>query len=614
MKNFSSVLIGALNKSIWVDANSDTFKKVNEKAIKVGYLVHPNACSFSVIKFLNEQEFNPNATFWKSWNDVKSRSEEELCFAQALHYVSTYGVQSVLGEDFVVGNGFVPNEHPEVLPFENLKIINAATKEEIFSDLYEMLTGGIALSSKTINEIVEFIKDYKMEGLIDLDQIKNREALPLLCALKKQLPNDEFSMLRVLCFIATNTTMLIKSSEYLGYLRSSLPNTQVTELLESLSEKQLRALSRIFLRYKPIFLALKEASPATINRIRRLAVKNHRPFVKRFWECCLDKNKADMEMLDYARGDVNDISTFKKVQLLEAILYRKQNPKNQFYHIRNGKTYIRADYQLPTGEYYDELYQILLDSLIKSLIKKYKKEDGTLSTIKLPKEIELVVPTSEKSFIGNIPNGSYVKFDTDSIVMGIYWRGEWGTQDYDLHYSSINGENYGWNAYHRNDKDDILYSGDMTRANPEASECFRIKGKAADGVLSIYRYWGESPTSKFKFYVAKNHTPENFKENYMVDPKEINFEAVFETDESHVKQLGAIFNDKLYFTNESVGSGRVPNHNIIDIYKETLPKKLASHIVISDLLKVAGFPLVEENADIDLSNLSKADLINFFTV
>ena len=198
--------------------------------------------------------------------------------------------------------------------------------------------------------------------------------------------------------------------------------------------------------------------------------------------------------------------------------------------------------------------------------------------------------------------------------MGIYWRGEWGTQDYDLHYSSINGENYGWNAYHRNDKDDILYSGDMTRANPEASECFRIKGKAADGVLSIYRYWVESPTSKFKFYVAKNHTPENFKENYMIDPKEINFEAVFETDESHVKQLGAIFNDKLYFTNESVGSGRVPNHNIIDIYKEALPKKLASHIVVSDLLKVAGFPLVEEDADIDLSNLSKADLINFFTV
>ena len=83
----------------------------------------------------------------------------------------------MLGEDFVVGNGFVPNEHPEVLPFENLKIINAATKEEIFSDLYGMLTSGIAISSKTINEIVEFIKDYKMEGLIDLDQIKNREAL-----------------------------------------------------------------------------------------------------------------------------------------------------------------------------------------------------------------------------------------------------------------------------------------------------------------------------------------------------------------------------------------------------------------------------------------------------
>lgn len=611
MKLFSSVLIGALNKSIWVDANQDTFKKVNERAIKVGYLVHPNACSDSVLKFLDEQEFNPNATFWKSWNDVKSRSEEDLCFAQALHYITTYGVQDVFGEDFVIGNGFVPNEQPELLPFENLKIINAATKEEIFNDLYKMLTSGIALSSQIINETVEFIKDYKMQDLVDLDQIKNREALPLLCALKKQLPNDEFSMLRVLCFIATNTTMLIKSSDYIGYLRSSLPNAQVTKLLKSLSEKQLKSLSKIFLRYKPIFLALKEASPSTINRIRRLAVKNHKPFVKGFWEGCLDKNNATQESLDYARAHIDEIGPFKKVQLLEAILYRNQHPQNQFYHIRNGKTYVRVGYQLPTGKYYDELYLIILDSFIKSLVKKYKKENG-LPSIKLPKGINLVVPTSEKNFIGNVPNGSYINLDSENIIMGVYWRGEWGTQDYDLHYSSMDGRNYGWNTFHKEDDNSILFSGDMTRANPEASECFFIKGGVMDGVLSLYRYWGEEEKSKFKFYVAKNYIPRDFKENYMVDPKDIDFEAIFETEVVYTKQLGAIFNSNLYFTNESIGEGRVPNCNIMEIYKETLPKKLVSHIVISDLLKVAGFPIVEENADIDLSTLSKADLINFF--
>ena len=635
MKSFSSTLIGALNKSVWVAADPKMFKKVNELAIKAGYLVHPNACSDSVIKFLKEQVYNPNATFFKSWSDIAKRSETELCLAQALHYMSTYGVSLLFGEDVVEGNGFVPNKDPAIMAFGDLKLINAAQPKEIFADLYGMLKSGIAMSNAMVKDTVEFIKDYNFEASVKLDEVANREAQALLSVALGKLPTDEFAMLRIIAYYITGSTLLIKNEKTIQALKYGSTIPEVQTLLNNLTEEQMKNLSKIFLRYKPLFLAMKSGAPATINRIRRLAVKNHKPLKIGLWERILvEQNEDD---LSEAFEKVEELNNYRKIQLMEAILYRKQHPENQFYHIRNGKTFIRADYQPAyNADYFDRLYCILMDSLVKGLHKKYTKEDGTQMTVKLPKGLMLVCPTSEKNFVGNIPAGSYVKFAENGgtpadIIFGIYWRGEWGTQDFDLHYQSFDGRSFGWNACHKVGTD-LMFSGDMTRANPEASECFFLSGDAPEGTLSCYRYWGDKPTSKFKVWVAKEQPvsgrhvsckdyegdygfDRRANYGYMADPANIVFDSIIDCEDNGEHQIGCVIDNKLYFTNESLNGGRVPNKNTNDLYKEAVPKKLNSHIVLKDLLTVAGIPVVEGDteADIDLSVPNKADLINFFS-
>lgn len=68
-------LIKMFNKALEAPFDLKTFNEVNTKALKAGYLVHPNcACSEDVRKFLKEESFNPNLTFYKTFEDVLSRN------------------------------------------------------------------------------------------------------------------------------------------------------------------------------------------------------------------------------------------------------------------------------------------------------------------------------------------------------------------------------------------------------------------------------------------------------------------------------------------------------------------------------------------------------------
>lgn len=606
---FPVELISALKKSIYIE-DTCLFHKVNEYAIKAGYIVHPNACSQATLIWAKQLVMNPNSTFYKSWADIEKRDECELALNQLLHYLTTYGVRVITGEDSIEGNGFTLNDEPLVLDYKNYKVITATQPKEIFADLYSMLKSGIALNSDIVSQAVKFIKHYDFLSSVKLDDVQNKEAQALLSLAKGQLPDDEFGILRVLVYIMTGSTMLIKSNEFIQQIKMGATTPDAILLLNSLTEDQMKSLAHIFLRYKPIFLAMKSANSATVNRIRRLAVKHHKPLVKGFWETILSENSEDT--LTIARRNASDISNFKKIQLMEGILYRKQNPENQFYHIRNGKTFIRSDYSPKSNDkFLTRLYEILMDSLIDSLKKKHVKEDGTLKTIKLPKELSIVCPTSEKNFVGNIPSGSFIKTDNENIILGIYWRNEWGTNDFDLHYSGLDGTYYGWCSQFKKGKD-VLFSGDMTNADPEASECFYLKQGLFEGSLAVHRFYGTTEKSKFRFYIAKEER-DSLEHNYMVDPSKITFDCMIDTEDDGEHQIGFVFDEKVYISNESLSCGQVPNECITELYKETFLKKLKAHITIKDLLTVAGFELVEENADIDLSQLNKADLINFFS-
>jgi hypothetical protein len=625
----SEKLITLLNKTLKEEQVSDELKNyhfvnVNRISTRSGWLVEPDACNQSTLAWANGLHYNPNSTFYKNWAQVKESSDFGLFLNQCMHYITTYGT-NFQAEPFVINN------NPIELSYKDFRVLRAVPEQEIIDDLVKLLESGIAMDAQTVKSIVDFFVERNKLNTLDLTKVKNKEAQAMIAIHVVnnggKLPNDEFCILRALTYAIIEDTNVINSDAFIAFIRrmhgmcNDYKKTSVKKLLKSLTEDQLKSLAKIFRRYKKVFLAIRLFEPKVVNRIRRLSDKYHRPFEKGFWEKVVsDTNKNNLSI---AESKVDEINNFKKAQILQSILLRELKPETGFFHIRNGKTFIKENYKpVYEQDYHTRLKYILLDSLSKSLTKKYRKEDGSLPFVVLPKNIELAFPISEKNFIGNIPSGSHVDLGSD-VSIGIYWENAWGTSDFDLHFADFEGNRYGWCYGYRDSQRNIMYSGDMTDAENGASELYKINGKVDIGgtvtVAEYHRYSGKDST-KFKFFVAKNKDDTKPEVNYMVDPNDIIFDTFIEITEVSDNSVATILDGKLYFTNENIGCNRVPNKSTTDIYNQIIGKKLKSNVTIKSVLENAGFNIIT-NVDsipqelregiIDLSNMSKADIINF---
>lgn len=633
-------LITLFNKAIAQPCDLATFKAMNEKAMKAGYLIHPDCCTPDVDKFLDNQSYNPNSTFYKTFDDVVSKDRLELAFDQWMHYASTYGSGHTQE-----GNGFVQNDEPAVLAYDKYKVIMPATEDEIFEDCYNMLKSGIALHKDTLNLLMEYITDYNFLGKVDADEISNKEAQAIFAVETGVLPRQPISVLRVLMYMLTeDTAMLVKSKQSIERIKSLTVNFGDLEKLEKILNERSTELSSIFYRYKPIFLAMKvrETAP-TINKIRKLAVKNHKPMKVGFWERCLGPKDKQNEYLVEASKKVGDLTAFKKATLMQGITERLngKNINGRMFVIRNGKTFVREDYKAPCDtQYLAKLYAVLEDSFVDNLkdkaVTKVVTQDAEgnelvlerPTKIRIPKGLELTLPTSEKNFVGNYPMGTAVPLGDAHNVIGVYWREDWGVRDYDLHFVDKKGNHFGWNSDFRDGNNKVVYSGDMTSARPEAAECFYISKNVPDGIFTLNKFSG-CENSKFKLFVAVDPTKAKMGQmdrswsnaddynrkmykNAMVDPNTILFEAELSHEGQGQKTICEIKDGKLYMSNTEVGGARrVPSVSMMKVMEAQGKVKAESYTKLNPILERAGFEIVsdESEVDIDISQMSKNDLI-----
>lgn len=603
------------------------YAKVADRAVRAGYIVEPEAATVDVMKFLDEQTINPNATFYKQWEDILSRTRLELAIDQIRHYASTYGSiepEKAVGAVLVAGkeslnveyncegNGWIPNDNPIVMPFKQFKVIKAVTEDEVKEKILDLFRSGAALKSDTINVCVDFLKTNGFLKSLNTDEIKNKEAQATIACMTKCYPTDEFGLLRCIVYTFTGKTTLIKDRASIHTIEGKNGFTPKDKFdFAILSDKQLTNLSRIFYRYKPLFLAMKGYydNAKYINKLRRLATKNHTPLKKGFWEDCFNTSKKDtIQLLNEAKANVGSLNNFRKVQLMQSIMERLngRNMDGKMYIIRNGKMFIREGYQPKTNMVYlMDLYNVIKTSLVESLKAK-------ATTIMLPKGLHLTCPTSEKNFIGNYPVGSSVDFSDSDNVIGIYWRNEWGTRDFDLHVITEDGKQYGWNEAFRSRDQDIIYSGDMTNANPEAAELFYFKAGMPDGYINVNKYNGEDK-SKLRLFVAKENMVDKLAKaycqndprscpryssrklkEYMVDPNNIVAEAMMDMNDTSQKTLAYIHDNRLYLLALQSGNGRVSTRTNQDIIQQANKVKMDSFIDLLPILEEAGFKVVYE--------------------
>jgi hypothetical protein len=504
-----------------------------------------------------------------------------------------------------------------------------------------MLQSGIALKSDTVAILTDYIITFsKCTGVnVDVDSIKNREALVIICDALGILPKNGVKLFSHIMYKTTGQTMIIKNRDTRNRIQYKMNygGDVIRNMWKSLDENQMIALAGVYNRYKELFLSFKNHRDASmnkiINKIGHLSKKHHKPMKRGFWETALHSHVDEVVL----RSEASKATNFKLLQVMQSIRERLlmvyDNTPNMIL-VRNGKIFIKDNtYSAEEVKFFDweTKYNVCFEQLIANLSKKACK-------IKLPKQYVLTCPTSEKNFIGDFPMGTYCQMGENSVI-GIYWRNDWGTRDFDLSFNDVNGGRIGWNSDYYNEDQSVIYSGDITNAPDGANEVLHFRGTTShpipNGVVNINRYNGAAG-SKYKVFFGTDDWA-NVKKadtrngNYMVDPNNLQLEATMKSDEMSQQTIGMVVDGKFYFYSLSCGyapvtmairhkNGENKSRFNNESYKKSanemidiVTRKLNSMISLEVILNLAGFEIVEDDADIDLTLIDRSKLIELFS-
>lgn len=610
--------------------------QILKSGMQKGYLVDIYCDTTYVTAFINNITMQYNSTFYKSWGDVTNKTRFELLVDQVLHYMTTYGT------DFSLGEGYVPNLNPEEPEWNTYKIIKTCTWGELYNKCMDMICSGIALKSKTVGALTDYIIAYvNYTGVgLDVDSIRNREAMVIICDRLGILPNNGQKLFAHIIYKTTGDTMIVKNSTTRNTIKLRWSTSD--KLFAQLNNTQIVALSEVFNRYKPLFLAFKNKNTASvINKIGHLSKTHHKPMRIGFWESILHTPLDDIMKNPNLDKYMNEVSNFKLIQLLQAIRERMlviAAQSENLYIIRNGKIFAKDNNELMEYQSFHKWTEMTL--LYKMLYSKLMENLSTKKcAVKFPEKYNLTCPTSEKNFIGNFPMGTSCELGHESVI-GIYWRNSWGAHDFDLSYEGIDGTRISWNNdYYSGDKK-VIYSGDITNAPNGANEVIKFAGnEIPNGIVSVNRYNGVAG-AKYRLFFGVDNNPNFHKlgakdmKTYMVDPNNVSLEAEIEQGDMSQQSIGIIINGKFYFYSLSCGYGRIKTalqtkmikepgkYENKDTRKESedklikiLERKNTSLLSLKDTLLASGFwEATEADIDVlDLTNLDRNTIIDLFS-
>lgn len=628
---------------------------VNEEGLKYGLLI-PGSASEEVvelaIKMYGKDGEKWNETLHKSFIVVRDSSIEELVREQLLHYFTTYGFEElgIYSDDSV----YIPHEKLEIPELKgDIELINihALSYDEVREKVMVLLTSGIALSDRTVKDIIELI-GYNFVDVSRVDEVVNREIKIALYDKYGIVPKNNEEFLRYLIFKTTGETLKIKNKYLISKIEECDKKYALILLLEYVngSENGYTKLSEIFLRNKELFLAYKihddewgkethESMNYVINRLRKLAKKTHKGLKRSILDSLTDDSIIDYDEL-YKKLD--DVTIFREIRMLNGVLYRLQGNNDIVYKIRNGASWVKKtkDKEL---SYYDKLENVR-DTIKKHLASRLKdKLNGKV--VYIPDNITYSAPTSEKQFNGNIPEGSYLEIPRDgSLIYGIHWKDVGRRTDLDLKQMN-KSEVFGWDGAYRSNS--IYFSGDVTSA-PEpkgATELFYVGRNYGHGafLVTVNDFTTHNCDVPFEFVIAKGKDDVHIPNDYVIDPNDIleKIDMIVPKD-GHQLVAGFIVigdNIKFYFNDFSAGSGITSRQNDVTMgafsYLQTYSK---TQVKLNDLLVDCGVTIsnkptrmvhlvtkvgdeivkeedVEVPVDIDLSpnNITKESIISLLS-
>ena len=620
----------------------------DQDALKKGILINSN-CNQEIkdlaINMWGIDGFVLNQTFHKSVDKVINTDIEDLFIEQIIHYFTTYGFEE-LGI-FNTNHVYIPKEEldvPGLTDRVKLTVINPITKDELKDKLWSLIGSSIPLGSATVEYIIKLIP-YLDVNEDNIDKVKNREVKTALYDKLKIIPSDAIEFLRYLIYKQTEKTLLIKDIDTIFSLKYS-DKSIALKLFNSYEEKYgLIPLAEIFNRYKQLFIALKTSEScikvrngkqileyprrrptelklnSIINRISKLSKEYHKPYITNDLDKLIvwyKENSKKSNCPELLKEKLVNEPVWRTIKLRNYISMVNRNMEEKVYKIRNGRTWVTNKNQeiIFDKEIVDILDNIIVDRLKPNVNKK---------RIYMDNDIDLVLPQSEKQFVGNIPFSSSVEVKKDNLLVGIHWL---NIKDHrvDLDLKIISNEySIGWDAEYK-EGDKLVFTGDVTDAPyPNgASEYIYIDKSIGDTVFSlkINNYTKNFANVEYDIIVAKKGVDE-LKNNYVVDPNDILIKIpknVLEQNKTEHSLGNIIIKDdsiKLVFTDLSTSNRRSSKDNDVErMLRKYLVEEADSKCKLKDYLKLAGATITnnKNNIDIDLGieSLNKNTIIDLF--
>lgn len=500
----------------------------------------PKAIAQTAISFYGYNNETFNRTLIESFATVANMSRDEFYLTQILHYLTTYGTNFTT--PFVVGaRTFTPEETKAL----KITIIRAESASRSLERINELFATTVAPKAQNVH----YYRALAPLATIAPEEVKSRELMIMMCAERSIRPSDPETLFRYLVYCATKETLIIKNKSLIGMIKRAAHNN--IELINSLTEDEMKALASIFYRYKPLFLAFKTPETASvINKIRRLAVKYHKPQSANTIKNFVNLSSKEQATI-IARATNREL-----IKLYNALAVPSDI---RLFQIRNGKIWIREEEK--EGKVSDKI--CAASAIGIELHKRLKNYRGM--TVYIPRGISYAVPYSEKQFSGAIPWGTAIGATDkeNAFTIGVHWVNDPDESgcDLDLH-AHTPTRHFGWNSDYISGDGEIIYSGDMTNAPAPkgAAESFYINNVNEPVILTLNAFNAKS-NKQFQFFMTEDED-DKMRERATFDAsKLISAPLPLAFADKSSLSLGIFDNKTFYVYGGNVAEGAVPSRD-----------------------------------------------------
>lgn len=550
-------------------------------------------------------------SFHKSWDKVANASIDELIAEQVMNYFSNYGMEAM---GFKAMN-YVPVEQI-LVDLDAEPAIKAFTIVKVWSedDLRMNMNEYLRTVKAPHQDLIPAIKELMPYADVDYCDIKSFELKVIYCDMNDIVPLNAQDFLRFIIYKAMGVTTLVKDRETIDAIKVFCCHSEDV-LLDMFKKADLVALSESFYRFKSLFLAFKTSKKLApyINKIRRLAVKHHKPvsgFTVANVMSFLAQNRFNDAMTIIERADNREL-----IKLINFALY-EDVAGDHVYNIRNGKTFVKVeDDNVITEVRIDNLNWLKITCT--NQLRKNLNNCFAGKAFYIPKEFKYAAPASEKQMLDIFPYGTKVALDKseDALCIAGHWMNQGERVDLDFHMVSAYGC-VGWNSAYRTEAKDIMYSGDMTSA-PEphgAVEAFRIDSKVSlPYELSVNCYQGPDAVDFKVLFTKGNAWSNDYKSNAssleaVIDPTNAIAPAINLTVRDNMT-IGFYNNGTFIISGTSLGGNhRVPDtHMMVKLLDASL-KRYENMLGIDTIIKLGGGQIIEEPVSKNYYDLSAGNL------